>query len=101
MYLQVCFRLTADSTTHFQECQVDEQGKFMDGVIPELRGLRVLEEGNQSVLQLLSKCCAHTRLGLLSEFVHNKVELQGKILIAFPPCPTICCIMPYFQILTT
>ena len=36
---------------------MDEEGKYMDGLVPELRGLQVLEEGNPSVLNLLSKCC--------------------------------------------
>lgn len=35
------------------ECWVDEEGKYMDGAGPGLAGLPVLDEGNNTVLQLL------------------------------------------------
>uniref|UniRef100_A0A0P4W8B8 isoleucine--tRNA ligase n=1 Tax=Scylla olivacea TaxID=85551 RepID=A0A0P4W8B8_SCYOL len=53
------------------ECQVDEQGKFMDGVMTELRGLKVLEEGNHSVLQLLTNTGGPRESLLLKEELYT------------------------------
>lgn len=40
-----------------QECWVDEEGKYMEEAGPGLSGLPVLDEGNNTILKLLSRSC--------------------------------------------
>ena len=46
--------------TCLQECLVDEDGCYIEGAGPALKGLPVLSQGNEAVLRLMAENIVHT-----------------------------------------